>query len=722
MIAVTGHKYTIGKEEYEPYAVELHYFRVSKRYWSICFERIRRAGYRVISTVVPWSLHEDNHREFDFSGFTDPSKDLIVFIELAREFGFKVILRPGPMVFSEVEFGGLPPFLSKYPEILSRDSENKPSRTDLRRGLSEFDYPSLLHPRMQNFIKHYFNGLTEIIKNYIYPRGPLFLVELDPGIYCGDDPYPWKSDYNEFLLQTLYPAFLEERYEDIKILNSLYGEKAEDFTRIEPPRDFTICKENPLPKLLDWFRFKEYQVEDNANNLIDLYKSFSCEPLFYQTLPFHRSLQAPMSPILKSNGEVFPTVRISWDASSGAMLQRIRYLRANSEFPWGSAISLGNHTAEFETAKKHFPVEADATKYLLTLALGGGIKGFNEYMFAEGENWYDSPLAQDGTIQQSYDVARRLMSAISQVDLGGFVQDTEIGVVASRTNCWISLLEEPGEYRYIKTLSEFTLPEIGRDLDRIKKDFVVPDIDNPDSFADLKYLFVPVSEIMDEEQQQFLLELARKGVHLILIGILPKITSEMKPCQVLANAIRCKTSVLGKIGTVTVAKDQFPSYIFGSINCTDKRSKKLATFGAKAVAVRINKFKGNIILVTFDASSQGNHFKINFLRNLLGDLKASFPVSTSHPDVRVFVHKANKTGMLYLLNSAPSQAFKRIKTLPTNVAVQVDLRALGFRGSKVRMVDIFTSEEILTTTDELREGLYFSLGNLDSRAYHFAMK
>ena len=131
MIAVTGHKFTIGKEEFHPYAVELHYFRVNKRYWSICFERIRRAGFRVISTVVPWSLHEDNKREFDFSGFTDPAKDLIVFVELAREFGFRVILKPGPIVFSGLDFGGLPPFLSKYPEILALDADGEPTKTSL---------------------------------------------------------------------------------------------------------------------------------------------------------------------------------------------------------------------------------------------------------------------------------------------------------------------------------------------------------------------------------------------------------------------------------------------------------------------------------------------------------------------------------------------------------------------------------------------------------------
>lgn len=722
MIAVTGHRFTIGKEEFHPYAVELHYFRVSKRYWSICFERIRRAGFRVISTAVPWSLHEDNRREFDFSGFTDPAKDLIVFIELAREFGFRVILRPGPLVFNGLDFGGLPPFLSKYPEILALDAEGEPTQTALLDELPSFNLVSGLHPRMQNFIKHYFNGLTEILKNYIYPRGPLFLVELDPGVYYGGSPYPWKADYNPHVIQELYPEFLESRYDEPKALKLAYGEKVDEFAAVEPPRDFTVCKENNLTKIFDWFRFKEHLIAENAAYLMDLYKSFSCNPLFYQTLGFHKSMQAPLTPILESEGEIFPTIAITWDESSLVTLQRIRYLRANSAFPWASSISLGNHTDDAETARSYFPVTPEASRYLLTLSLAGGIKGFNEYLFAEEQNWYDSPLANDGTIQPSYEVARKLMTAISQVDLGAFTQETEIGVAANRLHNWVSLLEDAAEFSYVKLLTEFTTPELGRDLDLLKQDFVVPDLDNPESFQGLKCVFVPISEIMEEAQQELLLELARNGVNLVLVGMLPRVNAEMSNCQVLANAIRCKTTSLGKIGTLTADKEKFPSHIFGSIASTEKRSKKLVKYGQKTVGIKISKFKGTIYLLTFDASSQGNHSKVTFLRTMLEEMKVAFPINTSHPGVRVFVHKANKTGMLYLLNSAPSQPFKRTKKMPTNVVVQVDLRALGFRGAKVRLLDIFTNEEILTTTEELKEGLYFSLGNLDSRAYHLSMR
>jgi beta-galactosidase len=722
MIAVTGHKFTIGKEEYLPYSVEMQYFRVSKRYWSICFERIRRAGFKVISTAVPWSIHEDNHREFDFSGFSDPAKDLIVFIELAREFGFKIILRPGPMVSSEIEHGGLPLFLSKYPEVFSVDSEGALSQTDLQNGMPEFAYPSNMHPRMQNFVKHYFNGLTEIVKNYIYPRGPLFLVELDSGNYFGGDPFPWKSDYNPYVVSTLYPQFLEKRYENVKTLNSAYGENAADFAAVQPPRDFIVAKDRSLTKLLDWYRFKEYLIKEHGAHLIEQYKSFSCEPLFYQTLAFYKTFQAPLTPILDSDGEVFPTISIGWDSTSTGTLQKIRYLRANSEFPWGSSVSVGNNTSDAATSKKHFHISGDATKYLLSLALAGGIKGFSQYKFVESDNWYDSPLGADGAIQESYEIVRKLMTFTTQTDIGVYESQTTLGISCYKLNNWISLLEDSAGFGYVQTLNEFTMPEIGRDLDRIKQDFVIPDLDNPLSFEKLKNVVVPVSEIMDADKQEFLLEKAKEGVNLILIGLMPKFDSDLNNCQTLANAIHCKTAPLGKIGNVSASNDQFPSYVYGSIACTEKKSKKLATYAGKTVGIKINRYKGTIVLLSFDCSSQGNYAKINFLKNTLSDLGVSFRITTSHPNVRAFIHKGEKSGMFYLLNSSPSQPFRRSKTAATKVVVQVDLKAFGYRGSKVNMVDVFTDEEILTTMEELREGLYFSLGNLDSRAYHFTVK
>ncbi len=66
MLGIIENKFVIGRDEYFPFSAEMHYFRVEKRYWSICFERIKRAGFKIISSYVPWNLHEVRPGEFDF--------------------------------------------------------------------------------------------------------------------------------------------------------------------------------------------------------------------------------------------------------------------------------------------------------------------------------------------------------------------------------------------------------------------------------------------------------------------------------------------------------------------------------------------------------------------------------------------------------------------------------------------------------------------------------
>jgi beta-galactosidase len=159
----------------------MHYFRIDKRYWSICFERMKKAGYHIIATAVPWNVHQDENKHLDFAGFSDPRKDLIVFLELAREFGFKVILRPGPCVWGQLENGGLPRSIFNDLKVFARDASGQERKLRGDHGVDGGYLPSYLHRNFQFHLKNYFRAFIEITKNYVHPRGPVFMVELDPG-------------------------------------------------------------------------------------------------------------------------------------------------------------------------------------------------------------------------------------------------------------------------------------------------------------------------------------------------------------------------------------------------------------------------------------------------------------------------------------------------------------------------------------------------------------
>ncbi|HEU4435963.1 MAG TPA: beta-galactosidase, partial [candidate division Zixibacteria bacterium] len=270
MLKIAENKFLIGKEIYPPLSVELSYFRVSKRHWSICFERIKRTGIRILSTYVPWNLHETAQGQFDFGGHLDPRRDLIVFLELAREFGFKVILKPGPWIGSEWANGGYPDYLASMPDLLARDPNGNFVPAKNTGGVKGGYVPTYLHPAFLSHLKRYYVALAEVVKHYIYPRGPVFLVEIDSRPSFGGHMGPFDLDYNQYVVSSLYPEFLQQKYEEPKKVAEAYAERAKQFVDIRPPAAFHPATPKQLAKVFDWMRFKEWMMTRYVSSLREI--------------------------------------------------------------------------------------------------------------------------------------------------------------------------------------------------------------------------------------------------------------------------------------------------------------------------------------------------------------------------------------------------------------------------------------------------------------------
>jgi len=94
----------------------IHYFRVPSELWADRLLKAKRAGLNCISTYIAWNFHELQQGQWDFSG----DRDVVRFIELAGELGLYVILRPGPYICAEWDFGGLPAWLTTRSGIAYR--------------------------------------------------------------------------------------------------------------------------------------------------------------------------------------------------------------------------------------------------------------------------------------------------------------------------------------------------------------------------------------------------------------------------------------------------------------------------------------------------------------------------------------------------------------------------------------------------------------------------
>ncbi len=116
----------------------MHYFRVHQDLWLDRFEKAKAMGLNAIETYMPWNLHEPQKGRFDFKGILDFER----YIRLAGEMGFMVLVRPGPYICAEWEFGGFPAWLTTVSGLKLR-CFNKPYLQQVE------DYYNEILPRLK---------------------------------------------------------------------------------------------------------------------------------------------------------------------------------------------------------------------------------------------------------------------------------------------------------------------------------------------------------------------------------------------------------------------------------------------------------------------------------------------------------------------------------------------------------------------------------------------
>lgn len=113
---VQGDHFALDGKPFRIIAGSMHYTRIPRAYWRDRLRRARAMGLNTITTYAFWNVHEPRPGEYDFSG----NNDIAEFIREAHQEGLHVILRPGPYVCAEWEFGGYPAWLLKDHNMVVR--------------------------------------------------------------------------------------------------------------------------------------------------------------------------------------------------------------------------------------------------------------------------------------------------------------------------------------------------------------------------------------------------------------------------------------------------------------------------------------------------------------------------------------------------------------------------------------------------------------------------
>ncbi|MFG0283711.1 MAG: beta-galactosidase [Phycisphaerales bacterium JB039] len=142
---------------------QVAYGRIPREHWADRIHAARLAGVNTIETPVFWSQHEPRPGQFDFSG----DNDLRHFVQLVGDAGLWLILRPGPYIGEDRDFGGLPTWLMNL------------QRSDLRTASGPF----------LEACSRYITAVADQVRDLQAPSpgkgGPILLVQNESGWTCG---------------------------------------------------------------------------------------------------------------------------------------------------------------------------------------------------------------------------------------------------------------------------------------------------------------------------------------------------------------------------------------------------------------------------------------------------------------------------------------------------------------------------------------------------------
>ncbi|XP_060528276.1 beta-galactosidase-1-like protein 2 [Cylas formicarius] len=154
--------FTLNNKNISIYSGAMHYFRVPRAYWSDRLRKIRAAGLNAVETYIAWNLHEPESGYYDFGDGGTTMEDFLhleEFFETAKQEDLFVIVRPGPYICSEFEFGA-------YPSWLLREKNNIRVRT------SDEVYTK--------YVSRWFNVLMPILAKHQFTKGgPIISLQVE---------------------------------------------------------------------------------------------------------------------------------------------------------------------------------------------------------------------------------------------------------------------------------------------------------------------------------------------------------------------------------------------------------------------------------------------------------------------------------------------------------------------------------------------------------------
>lgn len=544
----------LDKKPFFLMSAEYPYYRDDPRNWQDRLKKIKDANIDVVTCYIPWRHHmlrKGNEFIVDFEGKSGANRNIKLFTKLCAKNRLMMIVKPGPFIHAELNYGGLPDWVS--PE---RDPSFEPMLDSKNRIVRWYDGNALPTPTGKKFnmeAKRWLSLVNEqIVKKNVYPKGNIIAIQIcNEGIYSNAPAQITDYDYSPSGL-SLYRRFAKGK-------------------KVKVPRDLPrIRTKADLRKYLLW---SEWQLE----YMRLVYKEF-CS-VFKSKVPFVININPPSADkgldhwLSRVIPEKWPNVHFGFTNWLQAVsedepcfyrycLLAKRRRGPNLEENWGFS-KLYDHRFKY-------PVTC---VFQTLLAIANGATGFNVYTVANTSNWDNliddehkrpypdsSPIREDGKLTKKYKVLKLLAS---------FFKENGADLLVSKPNSKIAW----GFYPPYAYLAAWDIPRrhwrhIGverircgyKGIDRFQRILRKKNIDYQIlniNFASLKqlscykYIILYGGFFMDRKTQTKLSKYVDSGGKLVFIGTVPLYDEHFKRCDILRDKAICLSKIDDLLSTIS---------------------------------------------------------------------------------------------------------------------------------------------------------------------------
>lgn len=656
---------------------EIHYFRLEPKLWEKHLTLLKKSGANTTSTYIPWDWHEYEEGKFDFTGKTNPARNLVKYFELCKKVGLDLIVKPGPYILAEYEHQGLPIWLIKKisKEAHALDENGNVIDPDLMSYMSEeYLYYAFL----------WYDKIMPIINEYQESNnGPIVMMQV-----CNEvGVFQWlsgKIDYNPSVIK-LYKEFLTEKYLSINNLNKTYGTNYLSFEKLSAPVG-KIKNKQEYCAYYDFHLFYRHFYALYLNTLTKKIKSYAVNIQLTHNIPGWIYGNAAELPMLISTYEEIMRTRDDIVFGLDHIPEFVSFRNAHSDLACNKILEAMQPNgpvwaAEFQAGTREHHVKSDAkdlqTFYYASLA--HGMKSFNYYMFSQGINpkakgfygktfYYQTPL-------NAKSVKSTLYNNINNVN--AFIKKEKKDLLLSKTKSDICVgLYKPYFYTELTTsqmLKEKRLfvEKLGLSLDPrfVREDLLfngllrglqtlnfnydINDLENTslESLLKFKQLWIVTTEFMDSNTQKLLSDYVKAGGHLIMYPVIPTLDLYLNTCTLLKDNLKIefsksvspnKVNAFGIDDLFTVFKDK-QIYSEGNVDVVS------ITELDEVCGIRKKVGKGYLTLLGF-AFGYSSDEHLHLYEKIVSFDSIKRQAKVSDPDIQFVLRKGKKKSYLFLLN------------------------------------------------------------------------